>query len=203
MGNFPKFRPKIQSYPFCLKIGTHGILKVLVPNPGLEFRNFDPEIIFWANLVRKCKSCPFCLKIGTQGILGELILHPDLLFRNSDTKILFWANLDQKIQSCPFCLKISTHYPRGADSASGSSFSKFWPQNLFLSKFGSKKSKLSVLPENQHTEYFEDADATLVSWISNPKSNFGQVWDKKVKAVCFAWIFAHTVSRGSWFLFWD
>ena len=93
-----------------------------------------------------------------------------------------------------------TWYLGGADSASARSFSKFWLQNLFLGKFG---SKLSVLPENWHTEYFEDADATLVSWISNPKSNFGEVWDKKVKAVCFAWIFAHTVSRGSWFLFWD
>ena len=92
-------------------------------------------------------------------------------------------------------------YIRGADSESRLRTSKFRPQNPFLGKFGSKKSKLSVLLENWHTEYFEDADATLVFGTSNPKSIFGQVWDKKVKAVCFAWKFAHTVSRGCWFLF--
>ena len=46
-----KFGPKIQSCPFCLEIGTHGIMEVLIPNPGLELRNSDPKILFWANLV--------------------------------------------------------------------------------------------------------------------------------------------------------
>ena len=102
-----KFRPqnpfwanlgrKIKSCPFYLKIGTHGILEVLIPNPGLEFGNLDPKILFWANLGRKSKSCPFGLKISTHDILEELILHPDLVFRNSDPKILFWANLGLKI----------------------------------------------------------------------------------------------------------
>ena len=30
--NLPKFRLKNQSYPFCLKIGTHDILEVLIPS---------------------------------------------------------------------------------------------------------------------------------------------------------------------------
>ena len=29
--------------------------------------------------------------------------------------------------------------------------------------------------------------ATLVFWISDPKSIFGQIWGEKVKAVSFAW----------------
>ena len=116
----------------------------------------------------------------------------------------------------------------GADSKSGHSFLKFGPRNPFLGKFGPKKSMLSVLPENWHTESLEDADsyslisflnflpevyfranlgrksqsclfclkigiwdiwrmlilvATLVFWISNLESIFGQIWDEKVKVV--------------------
>ena len=29
--------PKIQSCPFCLKIGTHSISRILIPNPDLDF----------------------------------------------------------------------------------------------------------------------------------------------------------------------
>ena len=32
---------------------------------------------------------------------------------------------------------------------------------------------------------------TIVFWIANPKSIFGQILDEKVKAVCFAWKLAH------------
>ena len=42
---------------------------------------------------------------------------------------------------------------------------------------------------------------TLVFWICNPKSIFGQIWVKKVKVVHFDWKLAHRVSRGCWFLF--
>ena len=47
----------------------------------------------------------------------------------------------------------------GADSKSGPSFFKFGSQNPFLSKFGPKKSKLLVLPEDWHTWYLEDVDS--------------------------------------------
>ena len=42
---------------------------------------------------------------------------------------------------------------------------------------------------------------TLVFWISDPKSIFGQIWAKKVKVVQFGWKLAHRVSRRCWFLF--
>ena len=32
---------------------------------------------------------------------------------------------------------------------------------------------------------------TIVFWIANPKSIFGQIWAEKVKAVFFAWKLAH------------
>ena len=32
---------------------------------------------------------------------------------------------------------------------------------------------------------------TIVFWIANPKSIFGQIWAEKVKAIFFAWKLAH------------
>ena len=75
-----------------------------------------------------------------------------------------------------------TWYLGGADSKFGLRFLKSRPKNPFMGKFGPKKSKKSVLPENRHTEYLDDAD----SYFDNPKLIFGQVWAEKVKAVCFA-----------------
>ena len=40
---------KIKNCPFWLKIYTHGILEVLIPNPDVELWNSDPKIHFWAN----------------------------------------------------------------------------------------------------------------------------------------------------------
>ena len=34
---------KIKRCPFWLKIGTHGILEVLIPNLDLDFWNFEPK----------------------------------------------------------------------------------------------------------------------------------------------------------------
>ena len=74
-----------------------------------------------------------------------------------------------------------------------------------MSKFRPKKLKLLVLPENWH---LEDAGIlkmlilipTLIFWISNPKSIFGQIWAKISKVASFAGKLAHMVSRGYWFL---
>ena len=137
---------KIKSSPFWLKIGTHGILEVSIPNPDLDFWNFDPKIKFWANLGPKCQSCSFCLKIGTHGISKMLIFIPALVFRISNPNFLF---------------------------------GQIW----------AKKSKLSVLTENWHTWYLEDADSysNIGFMISNFKFLFGQIWAKKVTFVYFTW----------------
>ena len=59
---------KSQSCPFCLKIGTHGISRMLILIPTIIFWNSMPKIYFWANLGQKIQSCAFWLKIGTHGI---------------------------------------------------------------------------------------------------------------------------------------
>ena len=76
----PNLGQKIKSCPFWQKIGTHGTLKVLIPNLDLDFWNSDPIIHFWANLGPKIQSCPFCLKIGAHSILRMLIPNPGLDF---------------------------------------------------------------------------------------------------------------------------
>ena len=92
----PNLGRKIQSCFFCLKIGFYGNLKMMIPNPDLDFGNSELKIHFWANLGGKSQSCPFCLKIGTAGILEELIPILDLDFWNSNPRINFCANLCRK-----------------------------------------------------------------------------------------------------------
>ena len=87
---------KIRSFLFWLKIGTHGLLEVLIPNPGLDFWNSDLKIYFGANLGPKIQSCLFCLKMGAHSISRMQILNPEIDFWNSDPKIHFWANLGPK-----------------------------------------------------------------------------------------------------------
>ena len=84
----PNLGRKIQSCPFWLKIRSHDILEVLIPNPDLDFWNSDPKIHFWANLGPKSQSCPFCLKIGTHGISRMLILIPTLVLWISNSEFL-------------------------------------------------------------------------------------------------------------------
>ena len=101
--------PKIQSCPFCLKIGTHVISRMLIRIPTLAFWNSDLKTHFWANLGQKSQSCLFCLKIGTHGISRKLILILTLVFWISNQKSILGQIWTKKSQSCPFCLKIDTH----------------------------------------------------------------------------------------------
>ena len=50
---------KTQSCLFWLKIGTHSVLGVLIPNPDLYFWNFHLKIHFWVNEGEKSQSCLF------------------------------------------------------------------------------------------------------------------------------------------------
>ena len=54
---------KTKSCPFWLKIGTHGILEVLILNPDLNCEILTPKIHFWANLGPKIKTVCFVWKL--------------------------------------------------------------------------------------------------------------------------------------------
>ena len=148
---FPNLGQKIKSCLFCLKIGALRISGTLIPNPDLDFWNFDPKIHFWANLRPKIQSCPFCRKIGTHGISRMLILIPTLVFWISNPNFLFGQIWAKKSKLSVLTENWHTWYLGSADSESGLRFLKFRPQNPFLGKFGPKNSKLSVLSENWFT----------------------------------------------------
>ena len=59
----PNLGQKIKSCSFWLKIGTHSILEVLIPNLDLHFWNSDPKIRIWANLAQKFKVLCFLWKL--------------------------------------------------------------------------------------------------------------------------------------------
>ena len=88
---FPNLGRKIQSCPLWMKIGSHGILEVLIPNPDLHFWNSNLKIHFPDP---KSQGCSFCLKVGTHGALRKLVLIPTLVFWISHQKLIFgeiWA----------------------------------------------------------------------------------------------------------------
>ena len=109
----PNFGRKIKGRPFWLKIGTNGILEVLIPNLDVDFWNSAPKIDFWTNLGPKIQSCPFCPKIGVHGITRMLIPNPDLGFWQFDPKSHFWANLGPKVKVISFKWKLAHMISRG------------------------------------------------------------------------------------------
>ena len=102
----PNLGQKIRSCPFWLKIGTHGILEVLIPNPDLDFWNSEPQIHFWPNLGPNIQSCPFCLKIGTHSISRILISKPDLDFWHLTPKSILGQIWAQKVKAVYFVWKL-------------------------------------------------------------------------------------------------
>ena len=155
----PNLGRKIKSYRFWLKIGTHGILKVLIPNPVLDFWNSDPKTHFWANFGWKSQSCSYFLKIGTHGILMVLILIPTLVFWISNLKSIFGKIWPKKLKVVQFGWKLAHRVSRRCWFLFRHYFSQFPTLNPFLDKFGSKNSKLFILTKNWHTWYIEDADS--------------------------------------------
>ena len=161
--------PKIKSCPFRLKIGTHGILEVLIGNPDLDFWNSNPKIHFWANLGPEIPSCPFCLKIGTHSISKMLIPNPVIDFWNSVPKICFWEYIGPE-NSKLFVLSENwyTWNLEDADSYWNISFLNFKSEFPFWGNF------------------YANCMPTLVLWFSNFKVLFQQTWVKKFKVFCFA-----------------
>ena len=85
--------PKIQSCLFCLKLGTHGISRMLIFIPALVFWISNSNFLFGIIWVQNSKLSVLS-KIGTHGISRMLILIPALVFWISNPNFLFkqiWA----------------------------------------------------------------------------------------------------------------
>ena len=145
---------------------------MLIPNTDLAFLNSDPKNHFWTTLGPKIQSCMFCLKPDARSTSRMLIPNPDLDFWNFDPRTCFWANLSPKIQIFLFCLKVII-------VSQGCGF------RIQIPNLGPKiQSSLLCLKIGTHSiSRMLILIPTLVFWISNPNSLFGQIWAKKVKYV--------------------
>ena len=153
-----KFGAKKSKLSIKLKIDTHGISEVQIPNPNVDFWNSIPKIHFWANLGWKSQSFPFFLKIGTHGISTMLILVPPLVFWISNPKSFFGKIWTEKVKVVQFGWKLAHRVSRRCWFFCRHYFSQFPTLNLFLDKFGLKNSQLFILTKNWHAWYIEDAD---------------------------------------------
>ena len=88
---------------------------------------------------------------------------------------------------------LHTEYLDNVDSYSDITFPSFEPKSFFWTNLGQKiQNCLFSLKIGTHGILMMlILIPTIVFWIANPKSIFGQIWAEKVKAVCFAWKLAH------------
>ena len=108
-------------------------------------------------------------------------------------KIHFWANLGPKIQSYLFCLIIGANILRIRIQNPDLDFWNSNPKTHFWANFGRKSHSCSFfLKIDTHGILtMLTLIPTIVFWIANAKSVFGQIWTEKVKVVCFAWYLTH------------
>ena len=116
---------KIESCPIGLKIGTHTISRMLIPNQDIDFWNFAPKIHFWANLDPKNSKLSVLSKIGALGILKTLILIPTLVLWISNPNFLFGQIWAKKSKLSVLTENWHTWYLGSVDSKSILIFLKF------------------------------------------------------------------------------
>ena len=103
---FSKLDRKIQSCPFWLKIGIHGILEVLIP--FLKFLKFRPQkVIFGQIWAQKVQVNCFAWKLSQMVYQGcwFLFRHQFSEFKNLNSVL---GKFSSKKSNYPFLLKIGT-----------------------------------------------------------------------------------------------
>ena len=150
----------VQTSPFCLNIVPHTISRMLIPNPDLDFWNFNTKINFCANLATKIESCSCCLKNRAPSISRLPIPNPKCGFWNSDSQKNFWAILTSKMEIWPFCLKIAVYTIwRMLIPNPDLDFWNSNHKNNFWASLCPNLSNLSVLSEYRSTYYLKDANS--------------------------------------------
>ena len=146
----PNLGRKIQSCPSGLKIGTRGILEVLIQNLDLDVSNFNSKIHFWADLGRKNKSGLFYLKTSTNGISRMLILISTYVFWISNPKFILGQIWFKKVKVVRFAWKLVHMVFWGCWFLFQHYFLNFQPKSHFWAILHWKRQSY-VLPENWHT----------------------------------------------------
>ena len=205
----PNLGQKIKSYLFWLKIGKHGVLEVLIPNPDLDFWNSNPKIHFWENLGPKIQSCFFCLKIGawhlkdadSESRLRFLKFRPQNPFlgkfgsKNSKLSVLSenWYTWYLKVLILIPTLVLWISNPNFL-------FEQIWAKKVKVVRFIWKMTHMVSWKCRFRIQ-------TSIFEILNPEFIFGQIWKfgnfEKVKVSRFSWKLALMASSWCWFLFQD
>ena len=132
---------------------------MLIPISTLVFWISNPNFLFGQTWAKNVKVVRFNWKLTHMVSWKCRFLIWTWIFEIPTPKFIFWVNLGRKSQSCLFFLKIGTHgilimlilIPTLA----------FWisdPKSIF-GKIWAKKSKLSSLAENWHTECLGHVDS--------------------------------------------
>ena len=140
-----------------MKIGTHGILEALIPNPDFEIAT--SKSIFghvWAEKLKVVFSTRQLAQMVPRGC-WFLFQHQ---FSEFPAQNPFFGQIWAKTSKFSV-LPENCHswYLEDPDSYSDISFSEFQNLNPFLCKFRPKNSKFSIFAENWDIEYLEDADS--------------------------------------------
>ena len=148
--------PKSQSCPFSLKIGSHGISRMLIFIPTLVFWISHPKFIFGKISAKKVvKVVRFFWKLAHMVSREDANSYSKIFFRISNSKFLFGQIWAKKVKTW----KLAPVVSRGCWFLLQYLFSEFQTRNRFLGRSAPKKSNLFILPENWHTWYLEDADS--------------------------------------------
>ena len=183
---------KIQSCPFCLKIGTHGISRMLILIPTLVSWISNPNFLFGQIWNQKIKVFRFFWKLARmpswrcwflfQHFFSEfLTLNPFLgKFRPRKSKLSSSVKIGTQSVSTMLTLILLLLFSVSNLKSFFGTHGIISTLSIFWGKFGLKKSKLSAFPENWHTRtYTYSISKMLVLSNFKPKS-----WR-------------------CWFLFWD
>ena len=174
---------KSQRCPFCRNIGTQSDLEDVDFYSHISFQDFQLLFNFWTNLGRKSQSCPFYLKINTQSISRMLILIPALLSWISNPNSIYGQISSENVARC----RRTQSDLEDVDFYSHISFQNFQLLFNFWTNLGRKSQSCPFcLRIGTHgISRMLILLLTLVFWISNSNSIFGQIWAEKVKVVHF------------------
>ena len=172
---FPNLSHKIQSCPFWMRIGSHGILEVLIPNLDLDFWNSDPQNLFLG------KFGPKKIKLSALSENRHTWYLKDADFYSNISFLKFWSQSPFLSKFGPKKSKLSvlsenwhTWYLKNADSYSNISFLKFWPQHLFSANLDQKRQICSFCLKIDTHGISRMRIRIPEFWISKPQSIFGQ-----------------------------
>ena len=103
----PNLDRKIQSSSFWLKIGSHGILEVLIPNPDLRFLKIQLQNPFLGKFGPKKTKLSVLSENWRIWYLKEADSYSDISFLNFQPKIHFRQICTKKVKFVHFAWKLA------------------------------------------------------------------------------------------------